>query len=692
MKHLRVGLSLLLLVLSLTASSQVAENDSLLTIVRQDRRDKAEAMALISLAFYYTRTDMRRAIGYLHEAIAVAAASNIIPQLSNAYADLVIDEHDIGAKDSALFYLDKLRKLAEAYPNLRPSYTSAAGMYYKREQDFKAALPFLLETVALAEKEARADSSVTHLTNLAGTNLNVGNTVTEMGDFKTAQRYQLKALDLFEKVDNKRGISYCYQMLGNNFLELHRYQEARDYTRKALEIKTAQKDTRGIGTADEQLANIFKLTRLYDSALKYYQLTLAIDQRLGLKLEETTLDLEIGQAYKARQNDSAARRYFEQGKALASAAGDSARVASFDAALISMRKNMEDPLLAEQQLLNTLYKEMQTGDITSLQTTYQFLADHYANTGQTRKAFDYLKKYYDLNDSLLDVNIQVQLRKMEGQYNVGKKEQEIALLKKDQQLTHANLEKQKAMVEVQNAVLAKNKLFQYSAVVLFCLLLLIGFLILNRYRIVHRVRRAMELEKMRNHIARDLHDDIGSTLSSINIASKIALESPSADGSRNSLEKIMERSADIMEKMDDIVWTINPLNDTMEQLLYRMKEFAAEMLEPLSINFSFEEQGDLSTMKLDIRKRKDLYLVFKEAINNAAKYSECRNLLIRLHRVGEYLKLEITDDGKGFAAETIRNGNGLNNMRERAASMVASLRINSSVGEGTRIGLDLPLT
>ena len=70
--------------------------------------------------------------------------------------------------------------------------------------------------------------------------------------------------------------------------------------------------------------------------------------------------------------------------------------------------------------------------------------------------------------------------------------------------------------------------------------------------------------------------------------------------------------------MDDIVWTINPQNDTMEQLLYRMKEFAAEILEPLNINFSFDEQGVLSTLTLDIRKRKDLYLVFKEAINNAA--------------------------------------------------------------------------
>jgi signal transduction histidine kinase len=197
---------------------------------------------------------------------------------------------------------------------------------------------------------------------------------------------------------------------------------------------------------------------------------------------------------------------------------------------------------------------------------------------------------------------------------------------------------------------------------------------------------------MRNHIARDLHDDIGSTLSSINILSKVALQSPSTATPHDSLAKIRDRSAAIMEKMDDIVWTINPQNDTMEQLLYRMKEFAGEMLEPLNIDYRFEEAGELAAIKLDIRKRKDLYLVFKEAINNAAKYSQCSHLFIRLRQDGDSLRLEITDDGKGFAAGTARNGNGLNNMRERASSMLAKLSIESEVGQGTRIGLDLPIT
>jgi two-component system sensor histidine kinase UhpB len=130
----------------------------------------------------------------------------------------------------------------------------------------------------------------------------------------------------------------------------------------------------------------------------------------------------------------------------------------------------------------------------------------------------------------------------------------------------------------------------------------------------------------------------------------------------------------------------------MEQLLYRMTEFAAEILEPLNIRYSFEEKGDFSSVKLDIGRRKDLYLLFKEAVNNAAKYSQCSNLYVRLWQDRDSLQLEIADDGKGFVEEDVRNGNGLNNMRERAASMFARIRIDSALGQGTRIALDLPIT
>ena len=674
------------------SAAQPAGADSLLNIVRQNKRDKAEASALIELSDRYNRTDFHQSIAFIRQAIDIALAANLSKELCVGYEVMVNCQHEIGLKDSAIFYLGKLKAAVGASPQYRSAYTHAAGLFYRRENDLRSAQPFLLESMQINEEHAKTDSSVNTLTNLAGATLNVSNNLSDMGDYQSAQKYALRALDLFERVGNKKGISFIYQTLGGIFLQLHQLRQANDYTQRSLALKIELSDLRGQATALHQLGSVFRYQKHFDSAIKYNLTGLAIDQRLGLKLDEIRQDHEIGDIYQELHNDTAAKGYFERGKAIADAIGDTTYVRTFEAALIAVRDDKNESGQTEARLLRAAGNAGRSHEVVNMEITYQYLADYYANTGQTKKALDYLAKYYDLFDSLQNLNTQVQLRKMEGQYNVDKKEKEIALLKKDQQLNHADVQRQNAALIAQNAVLGKQRLFQYGAGVLFVLLALIGFLMINRYRLVDRARRTIELEKMRNHIARDLHDDIGSTLSSINILSKVALQTSVDDVPVGSLEKIRDRSAAIMEKMDDIVWTINPQNDTMEQLLFRMKEFAAEMLEPLNINYSFEEDGDFSTMKLDIRKRKDLYLLFKEAVNNAAKYSQCRNLHIHLRRENDSLQLEITDDGKGFAAETIRAGNGLKNMRERAASMLGRLHIDSTVGQGTRIGLDLPIT
>lgn len=222
--------------------------------------------------------------------------------------------------------------------------------------------------------------------------------------------------------------------------------------------------------------------------------------------------------------------------------------------------------------------------------------------------------------------------------------------------------------------------------------LLIGFLAVNRYRVVQRTNRLIEMERMRNTIARDLHDDIGSTLTSINILSKMALQQTDNAMLQQNMQKIKDRSSSIMESMGDIVWAINPQNDTFEKIIFRMKEFTGELLDPLNINYQFKEQGDFTALKMDIKKRKDFYLLFKEGINNAAKYSNCKNLVIALVENENLLHLEIKDDGVGFNEKVVKNGNGLINMRERAAAMNGNIYLQSEPGKGTQITLEVPIT
>lgn len=206
-----------------------------------------------------------------------------------------------------------------------------------------------------------------------------------------------------------------------------------------------------------------------------------------------------------------------------------------------------------------------------------------------------------------------------------------------------------------------------------------------------KVGRYFVEDQVRSKVARDLHDDMGSTLSSIQIMSNIALEKKDSVTTQNYLRTIRENANAVQESMNDMVWAINPENDTMEKVIYRMKEFAAEILEPLDIRYVFREDGDFESTRLNLTTRKDLFLIFKEAVNNAAKYSACREVCIELQRSATQLELVIRDNGKGFDLQAASDGNGLRNMKSRAQLLKANLTIRSS-SDGTEIRLRLPIT
>lgn len=207
-----------------------------------------------------------------------------------------------------------------------------------------------------------------------------------------------------------------------------------------------------------------------------------------------------------------------------------------------------------------------------------------------------------------------------------------------------------------------------------------------------KISRYLVEEKLRLKIARDLHDEMGSTLTSINIISKVAMQEPgNATGVNSQLNKIREHSSRMMESMSDMVWAIDPSNDNMEKMITRMKEFAGEILEPAGINYFFREEGNMENIPLNPEQRKDIYLIFKEALNNAVKYSQATEVNISLIQENHVVKVLITDNGRGFDRVNGTSGNGLRNMQSRAADIKASLRIDSIKGAGTTIALEIPI-
>jgi two-component sensor histidine kinase len=204
-----------------------------------------------------------------------------------------------------------------------------------------------------------------------------------------------------------------------------------------------------------------------------------------------------------------------------------------------------------------------------------------------------------------------------------------------------------------------------------------------RYRII----QINHLQMIRNNIASDLHDDIGSTLNSISIYSEVAKQQ--AGKEIPALDLIGANSRKIVDSMSDIVWTINPDNDSFEKIIQRMRSFAYQLLKAKKVEYTFEVDEKLNSIVLPMQVRKNFYLVFKEAITNVIKYSQASRVSIVLFEKNRAIMLRIRDNGKGIPVNAETQGNGLLNMSRRAVEMRAELNITSANGEGTEIELML---
>jgi signal transduction histidine kinase len=212
-----------------------------------------------------------------------------------------------------------------------------------------------------------------------------------------------------------------------------------------------------------------------------------------------------------------------------------------------------------------------------------------------------------------------------------------------------------------------------------------------------RTERLAELERVRARIATDLHDDIGSSLTQIAILSEVAnQQSGVGDGPNGSepIARIISVSNELVDTMSDIVWAINPKKDHLSDLLQRMRRFASDVFTARHIPFQFRAPDTERDIELGANVRREVFLIFKESVNNVVKHSDCTHAEIEFQIEADWLVLKIIDNGKGFDStlapdegepviSSARGGNGLPSMRKRAQDLGGQFQIVSRMGEGT---------
>ncbi len=217
----------------------------------------------------------------------------------------------------------------------------------------------------------------------------------------------------------------------------------------------------------------------------------------------------------------------------------------------------------------------------------------------------------------------------------------------------------------------------------------------REYETQARIERAKteERESVRKRSSRDFHDEAGNKLTKLSLYTELTKRKVAGDSEAISfLDHIEDNVRELATGMRDFIWVLDPEKDTLEDTLNRIKDFGDQLFEHSETRFHYQLQlADLKDIPLDIRAKRHLLLIFKEAMNNALKYAGATNASFFAERKGNHLLVKFVDNGNGFDIEKGKRGNGLANMKARAEEIGGSLQLLSSAEEGTQLIFDMQI-
>jgi len=664
-----------LVALPFCARAQQHKIDSALAIANRHTHDTAEVKTLTWLGNMLSASSTQKAVDFYRKAISVFETYSLGTSGVIAYLRLARHKNGMGEHDSATFYLRRATTVLERFPNhskrLDYEFYNISGIINKNRGNYDDALHYYLMSEQLGEKIIGKD-------NVAGAYLNIANVYTLQGDAVHAQDYLFKSLKIFEDIGNDDGMAYCYNGLGNYFNKQKNYAKAEYYLKKSLDLKEKSGNKKAIATGLMGLGVVYLDSKNYTLASKYMDKTIQACEEYKLKDLLCPAYINKGMIAFQQNNLTDAQAFYLKAKTLAEELQSKSLLSAVNAELGQVYHLQAHHEKALNTLLSGIEQARQSRNLDAEHNAHYALAKYYYTNKKYKEAYDEYNTFFQQHDSLQGSSVTERLYNLEVKYESEKKQRQIELLKKDQQLKAIALQREKTI--------------EYAIITFAVLLAVIGLLTVNRYRFIQRSKRLAAIERMRFSVARDLHDNIGSTLSSINIISQVALNENKPDNFSHHFRRIGEQSQKMMENMSDMVWSINPTNDSIEKVMIRMKEFCAEILEPKNIGYKFHGEEIFNGISLDVEKRKNLFLIFKEVINNAAKYSDATFIDVILGKTEKGLSLIIRDNGKGFSPDTARNGNGLRNIRERSEDIGGKTILKTAPGTGTTVEFDIPLT
>lgn len=585
------------------------------------------------------------------------------------------------------------RERANAYYTL--------GSIHYETGNYSDALSDIKNALALIDKKNDAAFTANLLTVL-------GRISRSMEQTDDALKYMTEAIGYFRQAGDSNSVASAYNTIGITYYNLKKFDEALAYLFSSLKLKKQfSKDNEHLSNAYHNISNVYRDLNDFSNAEKYLDSAFLI---AGNNASPHLLN---------QLNRSKAKLYLTSGRIPEA---------------ISLLENV---LLYCERENN--YKLMESVLINLCQAYQkQVSAPGISDSSKlfySQKALERCNKSKAIQDSVRNAENFKNIKELNVKYETEKKEKEIVKLNFDKQqkeislqqnklaLTQAELDNKdkQQQLEISEAsrrlnelelreaenknkilLLQKQKEAEQSRAEIqrksflnyifgggIAALAIILFFAIGFFRQKQKFEKQKAIEQTRSSIAGDLHDDIGATLSSINIYSKLAKEKFDNDAGhvKSLLQKINDTSQEMMNNMSDMVWAIKPDNDAAENLSLKIKSFAREILSPKEIYYKIESNEN-GADKISMEARRNIFLIAKEAINNIAKYSEAKNVSIKLQTQNGHLNLEIEDDGVGFSSLPSgegRGGAGIGNMKQRTEQLRGKFHIESAKGNGTKI-------
>lgn len=557
-----------------------------------------------------------------------------------------------------------------------------------------------------------------------------------------------KAIRLYEKNEDLHGLASTTSSLAATYAKLGNTDKALEFARKAIAMRQHTGDIKGLANSYENLSRLYWGIST-DSASKYQQLAMQQAEKSGVKSIMIRSYDNLSVLMNMQNNKTEALAYIRKSIVLCREINDKAGLASKCRWAAMLCADLNDTVAMDDYYRESYDLSVQLQNKTLLRDLYGSKAVYYKRIGDFSNAYDNLKKYYTYRDSIVSNETATNIAELQTRYETEKKDNEISRLSTDQKIKQLEIERQKALLtrnllevkqkenEIQllsqqqelrdirisqqreelekQLLISENgqKALQLAAaekilkdrelvnqknirnmiVGGMVLLIALAWVLFNRYQLKKKLQQQKALETMRVNIASDLHDDIGASLSNINILNELARRNEGNHVKSN--EYLIRASEDIQhisESLSDIVWNINPRYDDLQNLFIRMKRYASEMMDGSNIDYeiSFPEKADRFTLSME--RRRDFYLIFKEAVNNLARYSKATTAKVMVETDRKKVRMTISDNGIGFDSAQSSPGNGIHNMQQRAASWNDRLEIKSEPGKGTAVILEMHTT